>query len=73
MAKTTKAIELVTESIEFTQLVARLTLDGECATCGKFGDEKNRKCARHRAFDMSTADACDTLSSIIQQAREILQ
>lgn len=56
---------------DFVRRTAGLTKDRECATCGKDGDEPNRKCNNHEPFDMPSDDAIETLHSLINEARAL--
>ena len=56
-------------SQEFVQLVARLTLDGECAACRQTGE--NAECEDHEFFEASADDAWETLQDLIASARQI--
>ena len=51
--------------------ISRLTKDGECHACLKDGEEPNPACLDHKAFDMPSDDAVETLHSLISQARAL--
>ncbi|MGH7813163.1 MAG: hypothetical protein ACREQI_04080 [Candidatus Binataceae bacterium] len=58
---------------EFVRMTAKLNKDGECATCGKDGDEPNTECVYHQPWDMPNDDAVDTLHSLISEARDLTE
>jgi hypothetical protein len=66
------AVNAQDRTTAFIQQVARLTKDGECASCGLSVD-LNRDCEDHQLFDMPNDDAVDTLHSLISKARELAQ
>lgn len=57
--------------ILFTELVARMIPDGECAACRKPAGSPNPECAEHAPFAMCAEDAVTTLNCLIETARAV--
>lgn len=51
-------------------MIARLTRESECATCGDIEDD-NDECEDHELFEMPGDDAAETLDGLIRQARDL--
>jgi len=61
------------KSYNFIEQIARLTKDGECPTC----HDDDAKCSGlpplHEPFDMPNDDAVDTVSRLVNDARDLLK
>jgi hypothetical protein len=55
----------------FISQIARLTMNRECSTCGKDGDDPNIDCDAHEPFKMECEDAVETVHSLVARAREL--
>jgi len=60
------------EMARFIRLISRLTRQDECQACGESGLDANPACVDHRPWDMSAADASETIDSLVVQARRLV-
>lgn len=62
---------LVTER-GLAETIAVMTLNGECPACLQMAEVANPDCDDHHAFEMTAEDNQDTMTSLINKAREII-
>ena len=55
---------------DYIEMVARLTRETECVTCGRDGTTGNPECPEHYAYEYPEHDASDTLHGLISRAPE---
>ena len=60
------------EMARFVRQISGLTQDGECQTCEQSGVDENPACAGQEPWNMPVDDACDTVNSLISQARQMV-
>lgn len=59
-------------AVALVGLMARMDIDGECASCRKDGYDLNEECSAHKPVELSIDDSIETLGSLIASAREIV-